>query len=267
MKKIILPIFALLAFSISGCEEDNTDDNSGTPSSNFENLTYFYENANSLKIDVAYEENAEPYTNNGFGGDKNFLFTKNNLTDLLSGRTNTISVIADQDLSEMTVIPAQNKANYTPSEILALSDDYQSNQSTENQGVIFLVYLDGYLTLNGQERQDVLGISVGSFTVAIFKPVISSIQGGGIFGGDPKFMVEQATVTHEVAHALGLVNSGVDLSSNHQDEDHGKHCTNTDCVMYWEIASPAGASGLFGSSSSVNDMVFGAECIADITNF
>lgn len=267
MKKILYATLALFALSITGCEDDNSDDTSGNPSSNFENLTYFYGNANSLKIDVAYEENAEPYINNGFGGNDNFLYTKNNITNLLSGRTNSISVQVDQQLSEMTQIPAQGKTSYTNQEILALSNEYQSTQSTANQGVIFLIYLDGYYNQNGQENTNVLGLSVGSFTVAIFKPVIAAIQGGGILGGDPKPMVEQATATHEIGHALGLVNNGVDLHSAHQDDSHGKHCSNTDCVMYWTIASTSGAAGLFGSSASVNELVFGQECIDDITNF
>lgn len=266
MKKILLPIFFIAALSMNGCQEDDPNDN---VTNQFERLDYFYENANTLKIDVAYEANAEPFINNGFGGDNNFLFSKNNISDLLAGRANAISVQIDQELNEMTAIPAQNKSSYTQQEILAISDAHQATQSTANQGVMFLVYLDGYFNLNGQEQTQVLGVSVGSFTVAIFKPVIDAIQGGGgiIGGGSPKYMVEQATVTHEIGHALGLVNNGVDLHSAHQDDSHGKHCDNTDCVMYWEIASPAGASGLFGSSSSVNDMVFGAECIADITNF
>jgi len=268
MKKILIIISLFFVLFITSCEDDNSDDSSSSSSTSYENLAYFYENASSLKIDVAYEENAEPYINNGFGGDNNFLFTKNNISNLLSERSNNIAVLIDQELSEMTPIPAQNKSSYTQQDILAISETYQTVQSTENQGVIFLVYLDGYFSLNDEDQTGVLGVSVGSFTVAIFKPVISAIQDGGIFGSDPKYMVEQATATHEIGHAIGLVNNGVDLHTSHQDDDHGKHCSNTDCVMYWEIASSSGASGLLGgSSASVNELVFGQECIDDISNF
>ena len=132
--------------------------------------------------------------------------------------------------------------------------------------MIFVLYLDGYFNLDGQEQTNVLGISVGSFTVAIFKPVISAIQGGGVLGGDPKYQVEQATVVHEVGHAVGLVDNGVALHTDHLDEAHGKHCDNTNCVMYWANEGASGASSLFGGAS-VNQLVFGQECLDDISNY
>lgn len=264
MKNLIYTAISVLLLFASSCKEESSSDE---PSNKHEDLSYFYENGSMLRVDVAYEPNAEPYINNGFGGNDNFLFTQNNLNDLLSGRSNQISVVCDLSLSEMTAIPAQNKSSFSMQDIRDLSDEYQTTQSTANQSVIFLVYVDGYFKLNDEVREDILGVSVGSFVVAIFKPVISNIQGGGVFGGDPKYMVEQATVTHEVAHALGLVNNGVDLHTSHQDEAHGKHCSNSDCVMYWTVASESGASGLFGSSASVNELVFGQECKDDIANF
>lgn len=250
-------------FLTQACTDDNNDDSS----SNYEDLRYFYDNASSLKIDVAYEPGAEPYINQGFGGSNNFLFTKNNLDDLLAGRSNTISVETDILLSDMTQIPSQNKTGFTSQDILTISKNYQTNQSTANQGVVFVIYLDGYYNLNGQNQNNVLGLSVGSFVVAIFKPVVESVTGGGLLGGSPKYAVEQATVVHEVGHALGLVNNGVDLHTSHQDTDHGKHCTNTDCVMYWANEGSGNAAGLFGSSASVNQLVFGQECKDDVVNY
>jgi hypothetical protein len=173
----------------------------------------------------------------------------------------------DKTLNEMTLIPAQNKSSFTMADIRAISDQYQSVQSSQNQGVIFVVYLDGYFDLNGQAQTNVLGVYAGSFALAIFKPVIAAIPGGGVLGSDPKFQVEQGTLLHEIAHGLGLVNAGVRMQSAHQDEAHGKHCTNTNCVMYWANEGASGASGLFGSAASVNQMVFGQECINDITNY
>jgi len=164
----------------------------------------------------------------------------------------------------MTVLPAQNKSSFTQGEILELANNYQTTQSSENQAVVFVIYLDGYFNLNGQEQTNVLGISLGSFTVAIFKPVISAISGG--LGGNPKYQVEQATVVHEVGHAVGLVDNGVTLHTDHLDEAHGKHCDNTNCVMYWANEGASGASSLFGGAS-VSQLVFGQECLNDISHY
>jgi len=51
-------------------------------------------------------------------------------------------------------------------------------------------------------------------------------------GAVPKF-VEQSTLIHEMAHALGFVNNGLPLKTAHQDSAHGAHCSNPNCVMYY----------------------------------
>lgn len=260
MKKLGLVSGLLVMLFFTACEKDGAN-----PS--VENLTYFYENATSVKIDVAYEPGAEPYVNSGFGSNANFDFTVNNIIDLLDGRDNAISVICDKQLSEMTPIPDQQKNSYKHADIREIAEAYQPLESSENQGVVFVIFLDGYFNVGGQDQQNVLGVSIGAFTVALFKPVIAAIPGGGVFGGDPKFQVEQATVVHEIGHALGLVDNGVALHTDHLDEANGKHCDNEDCVMYWANEGAGGASGLFGSSASVTQLVFGQECIDDITNF
>jgi predicted Zn-dependent protease len=260
MKKCKYAFLVVILIFVSSCEEDND------PQDSFENLDYFYSSTGTMRVDVAYEPGAEPYTNTGFGSNNNFEFTLNNLNNLFSGRINPILVTTDIQLSDMTLIPAQNKRSFTQTEILQLATDYQGAQSTANQGVILVIYLDGYFNLNGQEKTNVLGVSVGSFTVAIFKPVITAIPGGGLLGADPKYQVEQATVVHEVGHAIGLVDNGVALHTDHLDEANGKHCDNTNCVMYWANEGASGASSLFGGAS-ISQLVFGQECIADISNY
>lgn len=246
--------------TLIACEKDG-------PDISVENLTYFYENASSVKIDIAYEPGAEPYVNTGFGSNANFDFTVNNIIDLLDGRSKAVNVICDRQLSEMTMIPDQQKTSYTTPDIRKIAEAYQTLESSENQGVVFVIYLDGYFNIGGQDQQNVLGVSIGAFTVALFKPVISAIPGGGVLGGSPKYQVEQATVVHEVGHALGLVDNGVALHTDHLDEANGKHCDNQNCVMYWANEGASGASGLFGSSASVTQLVFGQECKDDITHF
>jgi hypothetical protein len=77
-------------------------------------------------------------------------------------------------------------------------------------------------------------------------------------------------VVHEIGHALGLVNDGVDMVADHHDVQNGKHCTNQDCVMYWlnEGASDMTSfvtGGLFGGSEP--PIVFGQKCLDDTRSF
>lgn len=257
-------LFLLIVVFLQACQDDEKD--SPNTNTQFEDLSTFYDNANSLRLEVGYEDGAEPYVNSGFGSNNNFEFTRNNLSALFAGRTNPIAVSTDLLLNEMTAVPNQNKTSYTNAEILALADEYQGLQSSANQGVIFVLFLDGYYNFNGTDQNNVLGVSVGSFVVAVFKPVISAIPGGGVLGGDSRPQVEQAIVVHEVGHALGLVDNGVPVVQDHLDEAHGKHCDNQQCVMYWSNEGPSGASGLFGGAS-VTEIVFDQDCIQDIANF
>ncbi|HZY79073.1 MAG TPA: hypothetical protein VFE50_06080 [Cyclobacteriaceae bacterium] len=48
-----------------------------------------------------------------------------------------------------------------------------------------------------------------------------------------RFTLETYLLEHEFGHLLGLVNGGTSMKTPHQDEAHGNHCTNKQCLMYW----------------------------------
>jgi predicted Zn-dependent protease len=255
-QSILLLVLALVL--LNACSKDDKNE--------FDSVNHFYQFADELIIDVAYEQGAAPYITSG--GNNVWEFTQFNISALFAGRNRPVSVSLDNQLSAMTVIPPQNKNSYTNDDIRKLAGEYKSLQSSENRGVIFLVFLDGYYNFNGSAQTNVLGVSVGKFAVAIFKPVIESIP-TGLFGNS-RPSVEQATVVHEIGHALGLVNNGVDMDEDHQDVQHGKHCTNEDCVMFWlnEGASDMSSfigSGIFGNNQP--KLVFGQECLNDTRNY
>lgn len=258
MKKLLL--FALTIFMVISC---NKDDDSGT---NKNDLDRFYQNANELLVEIAYEEGAEPYINDG--STNYWDFSEKNLEALFDGRNNPIAVNVSKQLSQMNEIPNQGKSSYTSDDIRKLANDYQVQESDADKGVVFLVFLDGYFFRDGEEQTNFLGVSVGDFVVAIFKPVIESIP-TGVFN-NPRPSIEQGTVVHEIGHALGLVNGGVDMVQDHHDVQNGEHCTNQDCVMYWlnEGASDMSnfvTGGLFGGNEP--PIVFGQECLNDTRNY
>lgn len=256
MKNYLLLIISL--FFLSNCSKDDKN--------NFDTVNHFYENANQLQIEVAYEQGAQPYIN--VGGNNIWAFTQANISALFDGRNRPISVTVKNQLSEMTQIPNQNKNSYTNADIQKIANQYKQQSSTQNKGVVFLVFLDGYYDFTGTPEPSVVGVSVGSFVVAIFKPVIENIPTSTFSNNRPN--VEQAFVVHEIGHALGLVNNGVDMEVDHQDVQHGKHCTNTNCIMYWQNEGASSMTtftqgGLFGTSQPV--IVFGQECLNDTRNY
>lgn len=94
---------------------------------------------------------------------------------------------------------------------------------------------------------------MGSNTVAMFKPAINNIT-----NATERKHIEQKILTHEIGHAIGLVDAGITMVSNHLSNT-GKHCSNASCVMY---ATQGGTM-----SGSVNEFVFGQDCHNDVTQY
>lgn len=77
--------------------------------------------------------------------------------------------------------------------------------------------------------------------------------------------IEQATLIHEFGHAIGLVNNGVPLASQHQDTAHGAHCTNDRCVMFWQVEGANDAAQFVRDAVIGNDTIlWGDECLMDV---
>ena len=75
---------------------------------------------------------------------------------------------------------------------------------------------------------NVLGIAYRNTSMAIFQETIARHTGGAL---EPSAATVEGTVAaHEFGHVLGLVNNGSPME--HQDEPHGRHCDNEDCLMY-----------------------------------
>lgn len=259
MKKFILFIF-IPSFLFSCKEDDDAITNK------FNELDHFYQNASELFIEVVYEEGAEPYINSGNAN--HWDFTDINISALFAGRNKPINVIIPKQLTQMKPILNQGKSSYTIDEIREIANNHQNIMSDEDRSVIFLLFLDGYINRDGEEKTNVLGVSLGNFVIAVFKPVIENISGSIL--SNPRPSIEQATIVHEIGHAIGLVNAGVDMVEDHHDVQNGKHCTNQDCVMFWlnEGASDMTSfvtSGLFGGNDT--PIVFGQECLNDTRNY
>jgi hypothetical protein len=83
----------------------------------------------------------------------------------------------------------------------------------------------------------------------------------------PKY-VEQVTLIHEIGHAIGLVNNGLPMVEAHQDADHGAHCNNPDCVMYWANEGPNDMLK-FAQNASMNQatIIFDSKCLNDARSY
>jgi len=130
----------------------------------------------------------------------------------------------------MTNLGVLEQNNYTRENVESLASDIQQyTNKTADKGIV-IIFLDGYYIKDGKPESRILGINLnGTPLLAIFKPVVESASNSKA----EQALIEQSTIVHEIGHALGLVNNGVRATSAHHDTEHGAHCTNTKCVMYW----------------------------------
>jgi len=255
----------LLVFFLSCSSSDSAGSRGGSTS--YDTPKTFFSTMNQLTVEIAYEPDAEPYVGNGPGGRPLWNFVKNNLAALFEGRETSVTVTVPTTLAEMQAIPDRNSETFSIDAILEIAELYRRGRSTATEGNFFLVFLNGYYEQDGQKQESVIGVNISGTTIlAMFKPVIASTSTG--FGAFvPKF-VELTTAVHEMGHALGLVNNGVSMHAAHQDEEHGKHCDEDECVMYYlnEGASDMQAF-VVQLLTSGSDIFFDEKCLNDARNY
>lgn len=255
--------------------EDAAQSANGT--SDYDNIKTWYSTMQTLEVQVVYETDAEPkagsFTNPVTKETKNVWdITDLNLQEMFKNRSVSVTTSIPTELSSMTDIGDQGKSTWTSDDIISLGKEYRTEASTETVGRFLVAFVNGYYSTDGSSQETrVLGVSVsGTPYTVIFKDVVDSASYSNYPGKEEalKIYLEQSTVVHEMGHALGLVNNGVSMVNSHQDTDHGKHCTNTECLMYY---ANAGASDLIGyvetyvNSGSV--VMFQSNCLEDTQSY
>ena len=214
----------------------------------------------AIRVEVDYQPDAEPYTGSTVLGGETWELFQGNVEALFEGTG--VSIFAPQQLSEMEELAAATQEDFTVDDILALSEASLDTAADDETRVFHVLWLDGYFA-DGEGRQSgVLGVSIGrTGVIAMFKPVIETL---GLTETVRRFG-EQATLIHEFGHAAGLVNNGVDMVADHQDEANGAHCDNDECVMYWANEGAGDLAEFVGRYITTGDAVlFDADCQSDV---
>lgn len=217
----------------------------------------------SLTINVYYEEGAEPYAG-GLTVPQTSLPLKywdllqKNLESLFLGRDRLPAIKVPKELKDMNLLgKGSTSKRWSIDDALNMAAGVPA-PSSESFNIFFV---------NGraEENINIIGFNLtGKNIIFIFKEVIAQ-TGSGVGIGDlvPKF-VEQATLIHEMGHAIGLVNNGLAMKTNHEDHAHKHHCNNENCVMYY---ANEGTESLirFAQSRATNfDLVmFDDHCLND----
>jgi predicted Zn-dependent protease len=193
-----------------------------------------------LVVQIQYVEGFEPSA----GG-------LQRLEDFLSARLNKPAGI---EISvDSTPLRIEAQAIYSAADIREIE---AQNRTTYTQGRTLAAY---FLFLDGEyaDQSNVLGIAYNNTSMAIFAEKIGEYTGGPL---EPSQATVEGTVAmHELGHVLGLVNTGSPMQVEHQDEPHGHHCDDENCLMYYAVRTTDFISNLLGGVPDLDQ-----SCIDDL---
>lgn len=118
-------------------------------------------------------------------------------------------------------------ANWSSGALLALADGPGTRPQGGGVAVLRIVFVHG--SFGGDDS--VLGVALRGDVAAVFTDQVAA-SGSPITGAG---RIEEAVVTHEAGHLLGLVD--LYLHTGREDPQHPGHSTDQQSVMYWAVES------------------------------
>jgi hypothetical protein len=267
--------FPYLVFSVlialAGCSPSGSGGNSGNADNTRTgqdpmalDLVTLYSTVTSITVHVAYEQGAKPFTGTFRDGGQYWSVLETNMNVLFLGLIIQPDLSVPKDITGMEQIPTQAQESWTTAQVFDLAQGTWDTPQTSTSTEFYVLFLNGYFNDKGVVNKQVTGISINETPViAIFKDVIRK---SGYSSFDDT-VIEQTTLVHEFGHAVGLVNNGLPMVSDHEDTEHINHCTNEDCVMYWENDGTSLNFFIQKIINSPSDVLFGPECLNDAHSF
>lgn len=125
-----------------------------------------------------------------------------------------------------TEIPSQSKGNYSAQDLRVIENENRKSFPMGNEITVWLSIVDGKF-----ENESVIGVAYHNLSTSLMGGTIAGNTGG--FGQASRSSIEAAVLKHELGHLLGLVNITTPMVNDH--EANGKHCDNSDCLMYFAV--------------------------------
>jgi predicted Zn-dependent protease len=162
---------------------------------------------------------------------------------------------------DQTITSRGEEHQWTFDELDSLAAEHDTLSVGDNTAKIHVLFVDGYY----EDNNDVLGLAWANKNIVMFKKRLNDACERPLVGDGLCQFAERAVWTHEVGHVLGLVNAGVSPQSDHQDEEHGRHCDDDGCVMHWSYEGTSVFDVLSDRLGNDNNTLnFDAACREDL---
>ncbi|MDR8394366.1 hypothetical protein NC796_24670 [Aliifodinibius sp. S!AR15-10] len=251
----VLVIISLLVVSCSDSAMGPDGDNGNSDNGDSESYSHTRNpgtSANDFLADSNYTElTVEIDFMEGYDPNEEALAS---LKTFLEERLNKTSVT----ILEPTQISSGGQDHYSASEVRDLEDQHRDNFTEGEKLAAYMIIVDGKY-----EQDNVLGIAYYNTSNAFFGVAYDEVSGG--VGQPSRYKTEATSFRHEFGHLFGLVgipNSGTEMQENHKDPDpdHGNHCDDDTCLMYYAMESTDVFGSFFGGEIPSLDQ----NCIDDL---
>ncbi|TSE08952.1 hypothetical protein FOF46_10440 [Aquimarina algiphila] len=153
-------------------------------------------------------------------------------------------------------VPSSGKAPFTIEEIAEIENDTRTLFNEDGNITVYVYFADGSREDDTTE-QVTLGSAYLNTSMVIYQGTLLALNARP--NSPALSTVEIATLNHEFAHLMGLVDLGSPLQSQHEDEEAEGHCNVSNCLM--EAAIQFG-SGMMGMGDVIPEL--DPQCIADL---
>lgn len=123
-----------------------------------------------------------------------------------------------------------DRTEWTSADLRAVAQANRQTRTTDDAVSLYILYVDGAFHADG-EQTSAIGVTYNASEIAIFPDRWAGL--GALLGSDRA--IERAVLTHELGHALGLVNLVYTSDIDHEDPEHRGHSKDQSSVMYWAI--------------------------------
>ncbi len=237
----IIIILTILCFAF-GCKKDD----SHTPSAGYIKPADFLSDKKykMLIVEINYVQGYKPTQE-----------AVNNMVTFLSARLNKPKGVK----VSMNSIASPRKSSFSHSDVVHLEKIHRKHFPLGDILTAHILFLDaGYI--QDTDNTKYLGMAYGATSIAIFQKTVSDYSGG--ITQPSNEVLETTIINHEFGHTLGLVNNGTSMQTNHQDNNHGHHCDNEECLMYYATETTDIVDNLVGGNIPELDQ----NCITDLKN-
>ncbi|MFB6257815.1 MAG: zinc-dependent metalloprotease family protein [Flavobacteriales bacterium] len=142
-------------------------------------------------------------------------------------------------------IPDSGQTDYSTKDLNELIDENRPFPRIGTDRIhAFMVVVNGSYSEDGGGATT-LGLAFAANRMALFGGAVEE------YSDDPTepqpWKLEASVMSHEMGHNLGLVANGSPMVNEHRDEDHGSHCDNSDCLMYYTAETSDIVNSLVGN--------------------